>query len=110
MSGPATVEQTLSTQKLCNVKTHQKNWNGVSLDNMLLLKGHCLHRGSVQMPVLKVHNYISQSVIAHLGNKTHGMSKECCSGLLGKRNITCHHAITKPSPSEVCQARVEIQT
>ena len=107
MSGPATVEQTLSTQ---NVKTHQKNWNGVSLDNMSLLKGHCLHKGYVQMPVLKVHNYIPQSAIAHLGNMTHGMSRECCSGLLGKRNIVGPHAIAKPSPSEVCQARVEIQT
>ena len=36
---------------------------------MSLLKGHCLHKGYVQMPVQKVHKWIYQSVVAHLGTQ-----------------------------------------
>ena len=67
--------------KRCNVllfKTHQKNWNGESLNNIMsLLKGHCLTEGSANASD-KVRNYC-QSAVAHLGNKLYSIDyfKSC---------------------------------
>ena len=48
---------------------NSKNGNRESLENMSFLKGHYLHKVYVQMLVQRVHNWIHQSAVAHLGTQ-----------------------------------------
>ena len=91
----------------CNVllfKTHQ-NWE--SLDNMSLLKGHCLHKGYVQMPAQKVNKWIYQPAVAHLGTQDTQYELSRYIKVL-QWTPWCwkeHHRSScycRPSPSEVC--------
>ena len=43
---------------------------------MSLLKGHCLHKGYVQMPVLRVHNWIYQSAVMIWVHSVHSIQAE----------------------------------
>ena len=63
---------------------------------MSLLKGHYLHKVYVQMLVQRVHNWIHQSAVAHLGTQgtQYELSITMYNGLLGVgRNIAGPHAI-----------------